>query len=66
MEERLGKENVKYAIKPIPGVEDYSELQITFDLAKFDAAAVVAAVKDTMERNPDPRYPGPVRVAYAQ
>ncbi len=64
VEERLGKENVKYGIKPIPGVGDYSELQVSFDPDRFDAAAVVAAVQDTMEQNPDPRYPGLVRVVY--
>lgn len=53
-------------MEPIPGIVDYSDLLITFNTNQFDPDAVVAAVKQAMERRPDPRHPGPVEVIWKE
>ncbi len=50
-----------YATAARPGA-DSVEIRFTYDPAIVPLDRLVAVVKQGMEKNPDPRHPGPVRV----
>lgn len=63
LREILGEDAFDWGTAAVPG-ERYVELRLRFDPGQYDAATIVAATKGAMERYPDPRRPGPVRVVY--
>lgn len=63
LREILGEDSFDWGTDAVPG-EKYVELRLRFDPTRFDAATVVAATKQAMEKYPDPARPGPVGVVY--
>lgn len=63
LEETLGKDNFEWHTAVIPD-EEFVELRITFDPARFAVGDIVSATRRAMEAYPDPRYPGGVEVVH--
>jgi len=61
LEQAIGKDRIHRETAAVPNRE-YVELRVTYDPAQLDYETIVAATKAAMEANPDPGYPGPVRV----
>ena len=61
LEETLGKDNFEWHTGVIPD-EEFVELRIDFDPARFSVADIAEATRRAMEAYPDPRYPGGVEV----
>jgi hypothetical protein len=62
LDQAVGKDRIHWETAAVPN-QDYVELRVTYDPAQLDYQTIVAATKAAMEANPDPGYPGPVRVA---
>lgn len=59
LQEILGKGSFDWRTAAVPD-EEFVELVIVFDPQRFDVTTIVGAVKEAMERYPDPAHPGPV------
>jgi hypothetical protein len=65
LQEILGKENFDWGTGVVPN-EDFVELRIRFDPARYSVDDIVQATRQAMEKYRDPKYPAGVEVVYIE